>query len=267
MGLVMPQNHIAFTTAGNIDEICKPLQKLGITYFSFVRSYKDGSHIRLSNNPQWTNHYYTRGFYNIVLKQVPDSEGNILWSNIDKYPLFYEASEFYDVDNGTVIVLNLDDITERYFFGSTKNNISINDVYLRRIDLFKRFILYFKESAQDLISKAETTKILVPRNKIEQDTSMLRDDIVDEFLEDIKINKYSIRAAGEDYLISNQEAKILSLIKCGLTSKEISNEVGLSAKTVEKYGERLKSNLALYSRKNLLSAARSNTLLDLSLIK
>ena len=99
MGFEILENHIALSASNNVKEICKPLEKLGVTYFSFVRSYRNGSHIRLSNNPAWTDHYYKRGFYNVVLKQVPDSEGNLLWSNIDKYPLFYEASEFYDVDN------------------------------------------------------------------------------------------------------------------------------------------------------------------------
>lgn len=90
------ETHPALVTAPQIGEICKPLEQLGITYFSFVRSYKDGSHIRLSNNPAWTKHYYSCEFYNVVLKQVPDENGNILWASIDRHPLFYDASEHFE---------------------------------------------------------------------------------------------------------------------------------------------------------------------------
>jgi hypothetical protein len=98
MDIDLLKKHIVFTSSLDIEAICKPLLKLGISYFSFVRSFQDGSHIRLSNNPGWTQHYYRRQFYNVIMKQVPDSEGNILWSSIDKYPLFHEASEYFDVD-------------------------------------------------------------------------------------------------------------------------------------------------------------------------
>src|SRR3990167_8279707 len=188
MGFEILQSHIALSASNNVKEICKPLEKLGVTYFSFVRSYRNGSHIRLSNNPAWTDHYYKRGFYNVVLKQVPDSEGNLLWSNIEKYPLFYEASEFYDVDNGTVIILNIDDVTERYFFGSTKSNTKINDIYIHHLDLFKKFILYFKETAKSLINQAEKSKIIIPNKHIDDiEKNIAANALIDEFLDEIKI--------------------------------------------------------------------------------
>lgn len=56
------KKHIVLTSSESIREICGPLEKIKITYFSFVRSFKDGSHIRLSNNPAWTEHYYNREF-------------------------------------------------------------------------------------------------------------------------------------------------------------------------------------------------------------
>jgi len=77
------KNHLVLTSVNQIDQICAPLKILGINYFSFVRSFKDGSHIRLSNNAQWTEHYYARGFYNIILKQVPNKDSHVLWSCID----------------------------------------------------------------------------------------------------------------------------------------------------------------------------------------
>ncbi len=268
MGIEFLERHIALDSANNISQICKPLERLGITYFSFVRSFKDGAHIRLSNNPEWTRHYYSRGFYNVVLKQVPNENGNILWSNIDRYPLFHDASEFFNVDNGTVLVLTIDDIVERYFFGSTRDNKQVNYIYLNKLEILKRFILYFKEVAAPIINKAEKSKIILPKQEIcKQDKEFYNNDLIQEFLNDIKIDKVSIRVKGEDVYISNNEAKILSLIKCGYTAKEISNEIGLKKKTVEIYRDKLKYRLNQYTKGNLTALANSNGLLNIDLLK
>jgi len=266
MGIELLPSHIALSSADMVADICKPLEKLGITYFSFVRSFKDGSHIRLSNNPAWTQHYYSREFYNVVINQVPDAEGNIPWSCIDRYPLFHDASEYFDVDNGIVMVITSDDIVERYFFGSTRENRQVNYIYLHQIDILKKFVLYFKEYANSLIDKATKTRIMVPKPILDdEDEKFYSNDLISEFLDDIQIKKVCIRAKGEDIFISQNEAKILSLMKCGYTAKNISNEIGLTPKTVEIYRDKLKTKLNQYSRNNLVSLAKSNSLLDMEL--
>ena len=258
-------NHIALTSSILVKEICKPLEKIGINYFSFVRSFADGSHIRLSNNPAWTKHYYDRKFYNVILKQVPDNEGNLLWANIDKYPLFYEASEYFDVDNGTVVILKIDDVTERYFFGSNRENRKVNDIYLYKFHLLQKFILYFKESAFPLIREAEKTKIIVPKdhnpiNNAEDENS------INDFLNEIKVNKIYVRIKGQDFYVSRSEAKILSLMKFGYTAKEISYRTSLKQKTIEVYCDKLKSKFSLHSKNNLISFATDNSLLNVKLL-
>jgi len=268
MGIEFLQNHIALASSNEISNICAPLSKLGINYFSFVRSFKDGSHVRLSNNPAWTQHYYLRGFYNIVIKQIPDLEGNILWSCIDKFPLFHEASEYFNVDNGTVMIVTIDDIVERYFFGSTRENKQVNYIYLNQTDLLKKFILYFKETAKKIIDLSEKSKIIIPRNEPEKkDEQFYCDSLIEEFLNEIKVNKVCIRAYGKDIYISSNEAKILSLMKFGCTAKEISKVIGLKRKTIEIYRDKLKSKLDQYTRGNLTSLANSNSLLDINLLK
>jgi DNA-binding CsgD family transcriptional regulator len=267
MGIQLPQNHITLTSATDIKEICRPLEKLGISYFSFLRSFADGSHIRLSNNMDWTTHYYNREFYNVITKQVPDIEGNILWSSIDQYPLFYEASEYFNVDNGTVLVVTTEDVTERYFFGATKENNQVNYIYLHKLDLLKRFILHFKECAGYLIDDAEKTKIIVPKLVLnKQDEEFYSDALIQEFLNDIKIKKVCVRTRGQDFYITPNNAKILSLMKCGHTSKEISGEIGLKQKTVEVYRDNLKDQLRQFTKSNLITVAKSNSLLDFKLL-
>ncbi len=267
MGMEFLQNHIALSSSNDINEICRPLAKLGITYFSFVRTFKDGSHIRLSNNADWTKHYYRRGFYNVVINQVPNAEGNILWSCIDRYPLFHDASEYFDVDNGMVMVFSFNDVVERYFFGAKRENKKVNSMYVNQVDLFKRFVLYFKEVAKPLIDMADSSRIVVPLEMIDiEDNEFCNNENVKEFLDEIKIHKVCIRSNGEDVLININEAKILSLMKRGFTAKEISDEIGLTKKTIDHYRDKLKEKLNLYTARNLLTLVNCNSLIDLNLL-
>jgi DNA-binding CsgD family transcriptional regulator len=266
MGMELEKNHISITSSHHVNEICKPLGILGIHYFSFIRSFKDGSHIRLSNNSAWTQHYYMRQFYSVVTSQIPDKDCNIPWSCIDEYPLFHEAAEYFNVSNGTVLVVAGKDMVERYFFGSTRDNRHVNHLYLHHADLLKKFILYFKEAAKKLIDEAEKSKIIVP-NQEQSIDKIYSDENVEHFLNHIKIKNISIHAGGKDVLVTPNEAKILALMKCGYTAKETAQKIGLSSKTVEIYREKLKIKLNQFSRGNLISLANSNGLLDMNLLQ
>lgn len=116
-----------------------------------------------------------------------------------------------------------------------------------------------------MIEKSEKSKIFIPKKHQENidDTNI---NVINDFLNEIKFNKVCIRAKGQDFFISPNEAKILSLMKCGYTSKEISSEIGLKKKTVEIYRDKLKIKLDLFTRGNLVSLSRSNTLLNVNLL-
>lgn len=268
MMLKMTNDHIAINASNDIQQITKPLLKLGVSYFSYVRSYEDGSHIRLSNNAPWTRHYYDRGFYNVVIRQVPAMDSCLLWNNIDKYPLFHEASEYFNIDNGAVIVVKSDDITERYFFGATRDNTAVNAIYLYRMDLLKRFILYFKEMARDIICTAEKSKIMqLVVNQDQANRHFIQDEELNHYYDQTRIDKMCVRMRGIDYYVSANEAKILSLMKRGYSAKQIAHEIGLSQKTIEIYRDKLKSKFDCFTRNELMSSVRKNTLLDYDLLE
>lgn len=257
------KNHLVLTSAQEIEQICSPLKILGITYFSFVRSFKDGSHIRLSNHAQWTEHYYTRGFYNVILKQVPNKDSNVLWSCIDRYPLFQEASEF-NIDNGTVIVLSGENVVERYFFGSTRDNHQVNHIYIYKQDLLNKFILYFKEQAHHLIKSSLKRKIILPKQK-DSDTAFYNDVLINDFLDKIKVKKVYVNVSGVDLEISKKEAQILSFMKLGYSAKEIAKEVKLSVNTIDIYRGGIREKLGIRNSIDLFKNINQKSLLSADL--
>lgn len=237
--------HIAITSHGEIDQICAPIKKLGINYFSYVKSFKDGSHIRLSNNPHWTNHYYQNKYYNVILHQIPKTNGHILWSCIDRYPLFQDASEIYDVDNGIVIVEANDSVVERYFYGSTKENHKINEFYCYNINLLYRFNLYFKENAAKIINNAIKFKIFVPKDTLnnpeESNFCTPEKSKINQFLEETKIKKIPVDINGETLYLSKRQAQLIYFMSKGLTSKQIADKMTTTFKTIDFYKQNIKA--------------------------
>lgn len=238
------KDHMVLTSAHEIDNITQPLKTLGISYFSYVRSYPDGTHIRLANNPEWTQHYYQKDYYSVVLKQVLPVNNYVLWKCLDKYPLFYDASEHFDVDNGAVTVRQNGDICERYFFGSTKENEQVNNIYLFKPDILDRFILYFKDRAEGLIEQADKSRILLPAAPVVQEAQEFEDDPkLAEFLSQTKIKRYCVNVAGKEVYFPKREAEILALMKEGKTSKESAKVLGIGHRTIERYKDNMKQRL------------------------
>lgn len=237
--------HIAITSHVEIDQICAPLKKLGINYFSYVKSFKDGSHIRLSNNPHWTNHYYQNKYYNVVQHQIPKLNGHILWSCVDRYPLFQDASEIYNIDNGIVVVESNNSVVERYFYGSTKSNHKINEFYFYNIDLLYRFNLFFKEKAKKIINNADKFKIFLLKDRvenIEKNVLFLNEKSkIKQFLEETKIKKIPVEVNGELLYLSKRQAQLIFFMSKGFTSKQIAKKMTTTFKTIDFYKQNIKS--------------------------
>lgn len=239
------KNHIALTSASDIQDICAPLKRLGITYFTYFKTYKDGSHIRLSNDASWTEHYYKRKFYNVIVKQVPPLNGCVLWSCLDEYPIFTEAAEYFNVDNGVVLVVRSGDTVERYFFGSTRDNTILKRYYFFNIEFLNRFVLYFKDRGSHIIEEAVKHKIYTPKINLvlDKDEDFYQNSNIIKFLEETKIKRYCITIEGEDFYFPEREAQVLAMLKKGYSAKEMAKKLDVNYRTIEKFKEKLRERL------------------------
>lgn len=258
------KNHIALTSAKEIEQICEPLKKFGITYFTYFKTFNDGSHIRLSNHGPWTEHYYNREFYNVIIQQVPTVNGFILWSCLDAYPIFQEAEEYFNVSNGVVLVVRSGDIVERYFFGSTKDNEVIKRFFSFNVDSLNRFVLYFKDKAYDLIQEATTSRIFSSHTGliINPDEDVNKDENVNAFFEATKIEKYCVMIDGAEFCFPEREAQVLAMMKKGWTSKEMAKKLDVLPRTIDSHRIRLKERLQEGPNPRTLKQAMKCHLID-----
>ena len=253
--------------------ICIPLIKRGITSFNFVRTYNDGSQINLANTPEWLEYFYKNEFYQIgAFERHPSKyeSGYALWPHLSGQKIFYDARSYFNIDNGITIIEKQKDSCDFYYFGTTSDNSSIISFYLSNIDLLKRFILYFKEQAHSIISKANQNKIILP-NHFENhenptgsenyiiDSSTIN-KIRNDFIQETPIKKFWLNGKLEgEYLTEKQIDCVILLIE-GKSAKEIAKILDLSFRTVEGHLHKIKEKLNCNNKSELIKK-----LLDLGL--
>lgn len=164
-------NHFSLTSAQEVNNICyASLNAIGVSYFNYIKIYNDSSRELLTNNADWIDFFYKRKLYQTVAvinieHLLP--KGYFLWTELESNdPAYVHSRELFNIDNGISFVEKTKDVTILYIFGSTRSNYQINNFYIRNIELFKRFILYFKDKGEKLLNMAKNNKIILPEKQI-----------------------------------------------------------------------------------------------------
>lgn len=253
------KNHFALTSANDVNDICIPLKDIGITYFNYLKIYKDGSRELLTNNAPWIDHFYKNGLY--LTAGVVDVErllpkGYFLWSELDlNDPAYSQGQESFNIDNGISFVIKRDEITYLYIFASTKDNMHINNFYIRNVDLFRRFIQYFHDRGSDLIKQAKSNKIVLPQRQVINSNRLKNIEIPSNvrrsFYKKTKMDKFYLLDISDDLYLTPKQAEVATYLVIGATAKQCARQLGISYRTVETYIEEIKQKIFQFLGINL----------------
>ena len=253
------KNHFALTSANEVNDICRPLKDIGITYFNYLKIYKDGSRELLTNNAPWIDHFYKNALY--LTAGVVDVEhllpkGYFLWSELDlNDPAYSQGQESFNIDNGVSFVIKRDEITYLYIFASTKDNMHINNFYIRNVDLFRRFIQYFHDRGSDLIKQAKSNKIVLPQQQIINSNRLknieIPSNIRRSFYKKTKMDKCYLLDVSDDLYLTPKQAEVATYLVVGATAKQCARQLGISYRTVETYIEEIKQKIFQFLGINL----------------
>ena len=254
-------HHIALTSSDEISQITLPLKKyFGITYFNYVKLYKNGSRVILTDRADFIGYFYQNGLWqtNAVIKlEKLDHSSFHLWHEFNGQPSFIIGKEKFSIDNGITIAETYDDYTELYYFGTLPQNNAITGLYLRNFDVLQRFILYFKEKAYTIIQKADRDKIILPSSPVilrEVNAQDTLEKKIEWFFDATPVDKIYLDENRNIYL-NKREAACLHLILKGYTAKGIGKLLTLSNRTVEDYVTSIKNKLNVSSKKELIIKA------------
>ncbi len=255
------KRYIAMSAGDNVAQICKPLQKLNINYFAYMKAYKAGGQFWLSTHPTWSEHYYSHqyqhhsAFENIDIYQP--SSGVYLWQLLNFHnaacaSIFNDARDIFNIDNGVTIVDEAIDSYEVWHYGSTRENHSINSFYVNNLDLLKRFAAYFKERAAPLAQASESYMGVLPELKgyggHKADALAESPISTADFLAETSLNRiYPDKNNPREYLTRREIETAGWLIK-GKSAEEIGLLTSISKRTVESHVDSMKRKLDCFKQ-------------------
>ncbi|SRR5579883_50100 len=252
-------NSYPLDMAKDIYNLCLPLQRLGITYFTYLKKFTDGSQIYLSNSGQWIEDYFKLELYKTSLfEDSPDSynSGYFIWPKEDHSPVFLHARDYFNSDNGITIIEKNINYCEFYFFSGPVKATWLNNFYLNNIDLLKKFIIFFKSEGGRILRKSEKNRLHIhnasnlkshdhfPNLKNERN---VRNEFLSEInaMDIISQDKISIK-------LSSREKEVAQNILMGKTAQRIADQLVISRKTVERHIENIKNKLNCSNKVELI---------------
>lgn len=239
------EKHISITAAKSIDDIIHPLSDtFGVKFFRYLKLYKNGKRVILSNIPDAIRYMYGQGQYvNLWYDgEFPEflKEGWYSW-HINRLLDTRDVEEQIESDltsllkvyNGVTYVQESDYYFEIFSFDTVENTI-----YQVDRQLLLRFVYYFREQARKLIQIGELDSILLPIQNIV--TSTQHPEALLTFLNETKINRYYLGGKyGNAYLTAKEAVCIRWMIE-GKTVEEIAKLENIQPKTVERHIENIK---------------------------
>lgn len=249
LGLTL-NHHFSLTSSVDVAELCEPaLSAIGVTYFNYIKIYHDtNERALLTNRPEWIDCFYRNGLYDSKgIAQVEQSlrRGHYLWSDLDlNDPAYLLGREFFNIDHGVTFVIKHPKVTYLYIFAARREDHHMQYFYLSHLHLLKRFMLYFKDKAFDLIKSANQNRIAIPTASPISDKKIICESMqYQDFYRHTQINKYYLLGESEELYLTKQQAACAAYLVEGATAKECAKALNISYRTVETYIEHMKEKL------------------------
>lgn len=258
------ENSLTFQSVDKIKSICSPLFANKIKHFTHDITFSNGQLSELTSNPSvyelWSSKRPSAVFVN--------ESGRILKSGIYLSEVLEEQDEYYKNSKHlffTVVGCNKmleivereDDCQHMFHLGLNYNGADYHQWLLNNIDIFKKFINYYKKAAKELIleiKKVENRLILPVRQQCGLQNIP---DIAAVNTIDSKKEKYTMtlnhHQTFELITIAKQQSLCLAHLMLGKTAKDIATQMGISFRTVEHYLETIKKRLGCGSSMELIS--------------
>ena len=260
-------------SAAEVKAACEPLlSNTPITHFEYDRYYKKGSVFSLVTEQQHARWFTDYVGQNSLVNTAEHAITNIhkglrhgLWSSYVP-DLMSHMDGFLDVKEPISLLNDCGDYYEvnSFFASSQIENHRILDFYFSNIAFLRKFVIYFRESAANIINNGDKTynRFPVETLPIYQPSSASSSTETINILPTIKITSYPLQNALNKQ-IPPRELECLLLLLKGRTYKEIARDLDISFRTVEGYFGNLKIKLNYTSRSDLFDKAYSLGLFDL----
>lgn len=243
------ENHISVTSADIIEKIIRPLKdSFNVRFFRYLKLYKNGKRIVLTNIPDAVRYMYGEGKY---VYSWYDGEfpqfmkggwyswylNRLLTNSLLENHIENDLTLMLGVYHGLTFVQENPTSIEFFSFDTTGDNIYHADKLL-----LMRFIYYFREQAKKLLDAAEHSPMIYFPIKNKADT-VPSTKTVTNFLNETKINRYYLGEKHGNVYLTKKEINCIRWMAAGKTTEEIGMIENISIRTAQRHIENIKTKL------------------------
>lgn len=244
------EKDIIFNKISEIQQICQPLQLLGMTGFVYKRLYSDGQYIDLATDAEWADFFYKKLYeahYQPV--EIQDlhfhSEDISLWSLNQQNAIWKDAGDYFNHARGITLYEHHAQFTEVFCFYSDVDHCRTDEFLINNIDILKRFCAYFIQRAKPIITQAEKKRFVAPSINVAKTIAkeaLLIPDHYDDFLKQTELEKVPV-----DYekYFSQREMEVLHWMSKGKGGDQIASILNITPRTVKAHVRNMKDKLLI----------------------
>lgn len=261
------KQHHSYLSTDEVTQLCEPLfNNLHVSFFKYGKSYQDKERMLLCSHRGWVEDYFSLNhasieflnfahlypkkgmFYNIWTGCHKDHRSCLIWSNgKEKYGLTHILS-IYDMH---------DNYTEVFNFGGQGYGGHLESIFLSDLDLFRRFILHFKDKGADLIKKAKQASFYPEKDSNEIDSNKwvlgIQPESRQHFFDATKTNRYALPGKYESNYLNARQIACLNAIMKGKTYEEIASDLNISIRTVHYHMNGMRDIFHVKTKNQLLT--------------
>ena len=255
--------HPCILYADDMQEICKPLRSLNITYFGHGRINEKGQSTGLSSDPGYLTYYLENKLFNLDLSATAaiSKLNYLIWDDVPNsasLQIYYNANTTFCIHHIFTIIEVNQGITDAYHFATNIKNRAMNSFYIENLNLLKQFIRYYQDKMllNDTLNRAH--KIIVPaklrditKNKLLLADISLPKEAFEKFKHELHYYDQNIYPERKKMALSRREEQCAYYMVQGYTAKEIADILNISSRTVEVHLDRLKEYFCVKNRVQL----------------
>jgi DNA-binding CsgD family transcriptional regulator len=252
-----------------LQELCEPLNTFDISNFSYAKLTKEQKFFRIGNHERYTNFFFEQVLYDhpdfyrgLRHPEAFSTEKQTLFFLWDPHGSAQKMRMSLDMWNGISFYFITKDYIEGCAFGGTLQNTGLGDFYLNNLDILKKFFMYFKSAAKDLIDISDKNKILdISFQDKTQNPYTINSEKIIEFNKKIFTKRYPISSGQNEFNLTLREIECLLYKSQGLTAKQIARECNISPRTVETHFNKILFKSGLSHMNQLINLCKEEGLL------
>lgn len=255
LDLIVPSNDITLAYWDKIDRSCKPLNKLGITFFNYLKVYDDCTIADLNNAPEMTEYFYYKSTLYQSFSPLHNNkhfeQGFMLDKSLVEQDLFNIMRDKFNIDHVIFFIEKQPNATVFWQFGTQAGNDCIINFYLNNTVLLKKFCSFFSYENRDILALSEKNKYKICiTNKSQNSFQQLQQydsTVISSIYEQFDMNSIQLSS------LTPRERECLHFCVQGLSAKEIALTLNISNRTVETHIANIKKKLKCIKLSKLIS--------------